>query len=169
MLTPVERAWGYMGRNPVERAWSYVAHASGIREIESLKQAVRHHESALEEAVARRSAALTMHDERVGMRASAQRKLTLLMQRRDTWDKSDLRHFTDLTTQEHTLGREVATSLAERANAEGAAEAAQRAFLRALHDKYHAELLFSEKNKLLNTCELLHTCYHLGSGRGLGW
>ena len=33
-----------------------------------------------------------------------------------------------------------------------AAEAAQRAFLRAMQDKYDAELLFSEKNRLLNTC-----------------
>ena len=135
----------------LHRAWQSVAHASGIAEIEALKLQVQSLQSALEASVARRSAALTAHDELVAQRGTTQRDLTSLLQRRDTWEATDVARFTELTTREHKVVKSIEAALAERHAADQGASAAQRAFVETMHERYRAEHLFGEKTRLLST------------------
>ena len=93
------------------RAWRSIAHASGIAEIETLKRTVHSLQAALDAAAVRRSAALASHDRLVAERATAQRGLTSLMQRRDAWEAADVARFTDLTSREHTLAGSIEAAL----------------------------------------------------------
>jgi len=134
-----------------ERLWLSAAQASGILEIEASKKAVAALETALEAATNRRAAALASHDEVVSQHASTQQQLTSLMQRRESWDSVDVTRFTELTAKEHALKGGISAALHERSEAEVEAERAQRSYLRAMQDKYAAEILLGEKNKLLST------------------
>ena len=110
----------------LHRTWQSIAQASGIAEIEALKQQVQTLQSALEASVARRSAALTAHDELVAQRGAAQRDLTSLLQRRDTWEAADVARFTELTTREHQVVKSIEAALAERQAADQAARHGSR-------------------------------------------
>ena len=74
----------------------------------------------------------------------------MLLQRRDAWDADDVKKFTRLTSDEHSLKTRISESLVARESSERAAEAAERAFLKAVRSQYHGELMWQEKYRALS-------------------
>ena len=58
----------------------------------------------------------------------------------DAWDADDVKKFTRLTSDEHSLKTRISESLITREASERAAEAAERAFLKAVRSQYHGEM-----------------------------
>ena len=107
-------------------------------------------ETAHEAAVAQRADALRAHDSLTQGRSTTQADLTVLLQRRDAWDADDVKKFTRLTSDEHDLKTRISESLVARESSERAAEAAERAFLKAVRSQYHGELMWQEKYRALS-------------------
>jgi len=127
-----------------------VTDGAGLGELQRLKAAVNEAETAHEAAVAQRAEALRAHDSLTQGRSTTQADLTVLLQRRDAWDADDVKKFTRLTSDEHSLKTRISESLITREASERAAEAAERAFLKAVRSQYHGELMWQEKYRALS-------------------
>jgi len=127
-----------------------VTDGAGLGELQRLKAAVNEAETAHEAAVAQRAEALRAHDSLTQGRSTTQADLTVLLQRRDAWDSDDVKKFTRLTSDEHSLKTRISESLIMRESSERAAEAAERAFLKAVRSQYHGELMWQEKYRALS-------------------
>jgi hypothetical protein len=127
-----------------------VTDGAGLGELQRLKAAVNEAETAHEAAVAQRAEALRAHDALTHGRSTTQADLTVLLQRRDAWDADDVKKFTRLTSDEHDLKTRISESLVARESSERAAEAAERAFLKAVRSQYHGELMWQEKYRALS-------------------
>ena len=127
-----------------------VTDGAGLGELQRLKAAVNEAETAHETAVAQRAEALRAHDALTQGRSTTQADLTVLLQRRDAWDADDVKKFTRLTSDEHDLKTRISESLIMRESSERAAEAAERAFLKAVRSQYHGELMWQEKYRALS-------------------
>ena len=127
-----------------------VTDGAGLGELQRLKAAVNEAETAHEAAVAQRAEALRAHDSLTQGRSTTQADLTVLLQRRDAWDADDVKKFTRLTSDEHDLKTRISESLIMRESSERAAEAAERAFLKAVRSQYHGELMWQEKYRALS-------------------
>ena len=149
----------------VDRIINHVSDTTGLHELTRLKEDVASAEEAHEAATLGRSRALAAHDAAVQSRATTQSDLAVLLQRRDTWDVGDVERFTALTSQEHGMRGGLEASLAARATAEAAADAAQRDFIKSVQRRYHGELLWQEKYRALS---LYSTWALIGAHRGVG-
>ena len=129
---------------------SRITDGAGLGELQRLKAAVNEAETAHEAAVAQRAEALRAHDSLTQGRSTTQADLTVLLQRRDAWDADDVKKFTRLTSDEHDLKTRISESLVARESSERAAEAAERAFLKAVRSQYHGELMWQEKYRALS-------------------
>jgi len=127
-----------------------VTDGAGLGELQRLKAAVNEAETAHEAAVQQRAEALRAHDSLTQGRSTTQADLTVLLQRRDAWDADDVKKFTRLTSDEHDLKTRISESLVARESSERAAEAAERAFLKAVRSQYHGELMWQEKYRALS-------------------
>ena len=121
---------------------SKITDGAGLGELQRLKAAVNEAETAHEAAVAQRAEALRAHDSLTQGRSTKQADLTVLLQRRDAWDADDVKKFTRLTSDEHDLKTRISESLLAREASERAAEAAERAFLKAVRSQYHGECAY---------------------------
>ena len=98
-----------------------VTDGAGLGELQRLKAAVNEAETAHEAAVAQRADALRAHDSLTQGRSTTQADLTVLLQRRDAWDADDVKKFTRLTSDEHSLKTRISESLIMREASERAA------------------------------------------------
>ena len=98
-----------------------VTDGAGLGELQRLKAAVNEAETAHEAAVQQRAEALRAHDSLTQGRSTTQADLTVLLQRRDAWDADDVKKFTRLTSDEHSLKTRISESLIMRESSERAA------------------------------------------------
>ncbi|QRV77772.1 Sensitive to high expression protein [Ceratobasidium sp. AG-Ba] len=124
---------------------------TGYDEIEELKRKVVEKERTI--AALRNAAreAKTAYTEAVQNRATRQRQVNDLLQRKSSWSDADLLSFTQLVREDH-----LSASLEQQAKlqldaAEAAVDTEFGALMRAILDRYHEEQVWSDKIRSVST------------------
>ncbi|GAA5990761.1 hypothetical protein JCM5350_004634, partial [Sporobolomyces pararoseus] len=125
--------------------------ATGYEEIERLRVSVGDKEKALLDV---RSKSLNLKKEyaaRVKLRADSQREVNDLLQRKGSWNSSDVLRFTELVQQDHENEQaEVRAKVAMEAGEEEAEKGFQN-FMQAILERYHEEQVWSDKIRAIST------------------
>ncbi|KAH7336849.1 mitochondrial distribution and morphology family 33, partial [Rhizoctonia solani] len=124
---------------------------TGYDEIEALKRKVVEREEAI---AALRSAARQAKDEyanAVSTRASRQRQVNDLLQRKSTWSDNDVVAFTKLVREDHASAAAELLAKSNLEQAEAAVDAEFGRLMRAILDRYHEEQVWSDKIRSVST------------------
>ncbi|GAA5927010.1 She9p [Sporobolomyces koalae] len=125
--------------------------ATGYEEIERLRISVGDKEKSLLDV---RTKALNLKKEyaaKVKLRADSQREVNDLLQRKGSWNSSDVLRFTELVQQDHENEQaEVRAKIAMEAGDEEAEKGFQD-FMQAILERYHEEQVWSDKIRAIST------------------
>lgn len=91
------------------------------------------------------------YEEAVSRRSGSQRELNDLLQRKSSWNESDVLRFTELVRADHTRETEESTALATASEADSDVERQFNELMRSILDRYHEEQVWSDKIRSLST------------------
>ncbi|KAG8738499.1 sensitivity to high expression protein she9 [Ceratobasidium sp. 414] len=124
---------------------------TGYDEIEALKRRVVEREMSI---AALRNAAREAKDtysEAVTTRASRQRQVNDLLQRKSSWSDADVLSFTQLVREDHLSAAAEQQAKLSLEQAEAAVDTEFGALMRAILDRYHEEQVWSDKIRSVST------------------
>ncbi|QRV92591.1 Sensitive to high expression protein [Ceratobasidium sp. AG-Ba] len=124
---------------------------TGYDEIEELKRKVVERERTI--AALRNAAreAKTAYTEAVQNRATRQRQVNDLLQRKSSWSDADLLSFTQLVREDHLSASFEQQAKLQLDAAEAAVDTEFGALMRAILDRYHEEQVWSDKIRSVST------------------
>lgn len=124
---------------------------TGYDEVERMKEMVREREDRI--AALRETAAIAKaeYDRAVTERSTTQRDIQLLLERKDSWDDSDVLRFTKLVRSGHAANLAVSSSKEALQSAEANVERAFDALMKGILERYHEEQVWSDKIRSVST------------------
>ncbi|KZT73847.1 hypothetical protein DAEQUDRAFT_661330 [Daedalea quercina L-15889] len=124
---------------------------TGYGEIEELKRRVAAQEERIE-AVRRESReAKEAYDAAVRRRATSQREVNDLLQRKSSWSDEDVVRFTELVRKDHLHEQEEVRAKLAASGAEDAVEREFSELMRVILNRYHEEQAWSDKIRSAST------------------
>ncbi|GLI65744.1 hypothetical protein VaNZ11_009345, partial [Volvox africanus] len=124
---------------------------TGYDAIEKLKRKVVEATQRLADAREELRDSKVAYELVVSEQGDVQRQQMTLLQRKSSWQATDLERFTDLCRQEHRLELEVAQAKAVYAEAAEAVEACHDQVAEAVRERYGAETMWSDKIRQAST------------------
>ncbi|GAA6015715.1 hypothetical protein JCM10207_008772 [Rhodosporidiobolus poonsookiae] len=125
--------------------------ATGYEDIERLRAGVGQKEKALLEARNRAIELKKEYSARVKLRADSQREVNDLLQRKSTWNSSDVLRFTALVQQDHENEQAEARAKVEMDAGDQSVEKEFSELMQAILERYHEEQVWSDKIRSLST------------------
>ncbi|GAA6028674.1 hypothetical protein JCM8097_007341 [Rhodosporidiobolus ruineniae] len=125
--------------------------ATGYEEIERLRSGVADKEKALLIARSRALELKKEYSERVKLRADSQREVNDLLQRKSTWNSSDVLRFTELVQQDHENEQAEARAKVAMDAGDQDVEKGFSELMQAILERYHEEQVWSDKIRSLST------------------
>ncbi|KAL1407044.1 sensitivity to high expression protein she9 [Vanrija albida] len=128
-----------------------VNEATGYREVELLKQAVKDREQDLTSRRQEARVAKVDYEEAVSTRATSQQSVNALLERKHSWTDSDVASFTSLVRSDHA-SRHAVTATSEQLKAsEIAVDKAFTSLMQSILERYHEEQVWSDKIRSVST------------------
>ncbi|KAH9841502.1 Mdm33 family-domain-containing protein [Rhodofomes roseus] len=125
--------------------------ATGYGEIEELKRRVVTQEGRIEAVRREAREAKEAYDSAVRLRASSQREVNDLLQRKSTWSDQDVIRFTELVRKDHLHEQEETRAKLAASVAEDAVEREFSELMRVILNRYHEEQAWSDKIRSAST------------------
>ncbi|KAH9942907.1 Mdm33 family-domain-containing protein [Amylocystis lapponica] len=124
---------------------------TGYGEIEQLKSRVAEQEARITDARRAAREAKEAYDVAVRQRASSQREVNDLLQRKSNWTDEDVGRFTSLVRQDHLHEQEESRAKATATQSEDAVEREFSELMRVILNRYHEEQAWSDKIRSAST------------------
>ncbi|CAE7050985.1 unnamed protein product [Rhizoctonia solani] len=124
---------------------------TGYDEIEALKRKVVEREQTIASLRAAARQAKEEYTDAVSTRASRQRQVNDLLQRKSTWTDSDVGAFTKLVREDHASAAAELQAKSNLEHAEAAVDVEFGRLMRAILDRYHEEQVWSDKIRSVST------------------
>nr|XP_019006618.1 uncharacterized protein I203_00210 [Kwoniella mangroviensis CBS 8507]OCF70079.1 hypothetical protein I203_00210 [Kwoniella mangroviensis CBS 8507] len=124
---------------------------TGYKEVERLKGLVFEKEDSLQKLRESARAAKLAYDEAVSTRSNAQRDVNTLLERKHSWDDSDVLRFTHLVRQDHSSSHAVVRTSTEMKEAEMEVDKAFNELMQTILQRYHEEQVWSDKIRSVST------------------
>lgn len=124
---------------------------TGYGEIEVLKQRVVQQEARIEAVRRAAREAKKAYDRAVLQRASSQREVNDLLQRKSNWNDEDVIRFTSLVRQDHLHEQEESRAKVGATQAEDSVEREFSELMRVILNRYHEEQAWSDKIRSAST------------------
>ncbi|CAE6455178.1 unnamed protein product [Rhizoctonia solani] len=124
---------------------------TGYDEIEALKRKVVEREQTIAALRAAARKAKEDYTEAVSTRASRQRQVNDLLQRKSTWTDNDVIAFTKLVREDHASATAELEAKSNLEQAEAAVDVEFGRLMRAILDRYHEEQVWSDKIRSVST------------------
>ncbi|KAF8319049.1 hypothetical protein DL93DRAFT_2164746 [Clavulina sp. PMI_390] len=124
---------------------------TGYKEIEALKSAVYAREQDIKDIRREAREAKKAYEQAVAERSSCQRQVNDLLQRKSSWNSSDVSQFTTLIQQDHDLEQAEIRAKERSAAAEQLLETQFNELMRAILNRYHEEQIWSDKIRSAST------------------
>lgn len=124
---------------------------TGYGEIEVLKQRVVQQEARIEAVRRAAREAKEAYDRAVLQRASSQREVNDLLQRKSSWNDEDVIRFTSLVRQDHLHEQEESRAKIGATQAEDSVEREFSELMRVILNRYHEEQAWSDKIRSAST------------------
>ncbi|CCM01901.1 uncharacterized protein FIBRA_03972 [Fibroporia radiculosa] len=124
---------------------------TGYGEIEVLKRKVAEQEARIEAARQASREAKEAYDTAVRQRASSQREVNDLLQRKSSWSDEDVTRFTSLVRKDHLYEQKEARAKQSATQSEDAVEREFSELMRVILNRYHEEQAWSDKIRSAST------------------
>ncbi|WVQ68409.1 uncharacterized protein L199_006617 [Kwoniella botswanensis] len=124
---------------------------TGYKEVERLKGLVFEKEDSLQKLRESARSAKLAYDEAVSTRSNAQRDVNTLLERKHSWDDSDVLRFTHLVRQDHSSSHAVLRTSSEMKEAEMKVDKAFNELMQTILQRYHEEQVWSDKIRSVST------------------
>ncbi|KAI0731981.1 Mdm33 family-domain-containing protein [Fomitopsis betulina] len=124
---------------------------TGYGEIEQLKRLVVMQEARIEAVRRAAREAKEAYDAAVRLRATSQREVNDLLQRKSTWSDQDVVRFTELVRKDHLHEQEETRAKLAASGAEDAVEREFSELMRVILNRYHEEQAWSDKIRSAST------------------
>ncbi|EUC60279.1 She9/Mdm33 family protein [Rhizoctonia solani AG-3 Rhs1AP] len=124
---------------------------TGYDEIEALKRKVVEREQSISALRASARQAKEAYADAVSTRASRQRQVNDLLQRKSTWTDNDVVAFTKLVREDHASASAELVAKSNLEQAEAAVDTEFGRLMRAILDRYHEEQVWSDKIRSVST------------------
>ncbi|EPT05178.1 hypothetical protein FOMPIDRAFT_1080358, partial [Fomitopsis schrenkii] len=124
---------------------------TGYGEIEELKRIVVTQEARIEAVRRAAREAKEAYDAAVRLRATSQREVNDLLQRKSTWSDQDVIRFTELVRKDHLHEQEETRAKLAASGAEDAVEREFSELMRVILNRYHEEQAWSDKIRSAST------------------
>ncbi|WVW85456.1 hypothetical protein I302_107494 [Kwoniella bestiolae CBS 10118] len=124
---------------------------TGYKEVERLKGLVFEKEDNLQKLRESARSAKSAYDEAVSLRSNAQRDVNSLLERKHSWDDSDVLRFTHLVRQDHSSSHAVARTSDEMKEKELKVDKAFNELMQTILQRYHEEQVWSDKIRSVST------------------
>ncbi|WWD02233.1 hypothetical protein V865_000271 [Kwoniella europaea PYCC6329] len=124
---------------------------TGYKEVERLKGLVFEKEDSLQKLRESARSAKLAYDEAVSTRSNAQRDVNTLLERKHSWDDSDVLRFTHLVRQDHSSSHAVVRTSSEMKEAEMKVDKAFNELMQTILQRYHEEQVWSDKIRSVST------------------
>ncbi|KAG8937175.1 sensitivity to high expression protein she9 [Tulasnella sp. 418] len=124
---------------------------TGYDEVEALKRKVVETEQRMTELKNAAKEAKIAYEQAVSSRSSGQREVNDLLQRKSSWNDSDVTRFTSLVRQDHLNEQTENNAKVALAQAEEDVEREFTELMRAILNRYHEEQVWSDKIRSAST------------------
>ncbi|WOO84730.1 Sensitive to high expression protein 9, mitochondrial [Vanrija pseudolonga] len=128
-----------------------VNEATGYREVELLKQAVKDREHDLSSRRQEARVAKKDYEEAVSTRATSQQSVNALLERKHSWSDSDVANFTSLVRSDHASRHAVTTTSEQLKKSEIDVDKAFTSLMQSILERYHEEQVWSDKIRSVST------------------